>query len=43
MATYQYWQVKFEHPDEDEEELKAVIQGLFNYYEAEYGVRRLTS
>ena len=43
MSTYQYWQVKFEHPDEDEEELKAVIQGLFNYYEAEYGVRRLTS
>ena len=43
MSTYQYWQVKFEHPDEDEEELKAVIRGLFNYYEAEYGVRRLTS
>ena len=43
MSTYQYWQVKFEHLDEDEEELKAVIKGLFNYYEAEYGVRRLSS
>ncbi|MBM6941468.1 transposase, partial [Lactobacillus coleohominis] len=28
MSTYQYWQSKFEHPDEDEEELKAVIKGL---------------
>lgn len=43
MSTYQYWQNKFEHPNEDEEELKAVIQGLFDYYEAEYGVRRLSS
>ena len=43
MSTYQYWQSKFEPPDEDEEELKAVIKGLFNYYEAEYGVRRLSS
>nr|MCG4642040.1 IS3 family transposase [Bifidobacterium bifidum] len=39
----QDWQAKFEHPNEDEEELKAVIKGLFNYYEAEYGVRRLSS
>lgn len=43
MSTYQYWQAKFEHPDEAKEELKAVIKGLFNYYEAEYGVRRLSS
>lgn len=43
MSTYQYWQAKFEHPNEDEEELKAVIKGLFNYYEAEYGVHRLSS
>ena len=43
MSTYQYWQAKFEHPDEDEEELKSVIKGLFEYYEGEYGVRRLSS
>ncbi|UXE89017.1 IS3 family transposase [Limosilactobacillus reuteri] len=43
MSTYQYWQNRFEHPDEDEEELKAVIKGLFNYYQAEYGVRRLST
>lgn len=43
MSTYQYWQDKFEHPDQEEEELKAVIKGLFDYYEAEYGVRRLSS
>ena len=43
MSTYQYWQEKFEHPDQEEEELKTVIHGLFNYYEAEYGVRRLSS
>ena len=41
MSTYQYWQHQFEHPDKDELEFKAVIKGLFNYYEAEYGVRRL--
>lgn len=28
MSTYQYWQNRFEHPDEDEEELKAVIKGF---------------
>lgn len=43
MSTYQYWQKRFEHPDEDEIELKAVIKGLFDYYEAEYGVRRLST
>ncbi|KRL27187.1 transposase [Limosilactobacillus frumenti DSM 13145] len=43
MSTYQYWQNRFEHPDEDEEELKTVIRGLFNYYQAEYGVRRLSA
>lgn len=43
MSTYQYWQNRFEHPNEDEEELKAVIRGLFNYYQAEYGVRRLSA
>ncbi|WP_143451605.1 IS3 family transposase, partial [Limosilactobacillus reuteri] len=43
MSTYQFWQNRFEHPDEDEEELKAVIKGLFNYYQAEYGVRRLST
>lgn len=41
MSTYQYWQDKFEHPDAEEVELKVVIKGLFDYYEAEYGVRRL--
>ena len=29
--------------DLDELELRAVIKGLFNYYEAEYGVRRLSA
>ena len=43
MSTYQYWQRQFEHPDEDELELRAVIKSLFNYYEAEYGVRRLSA
>lgn len=43
MSTYQYWQDKFEHPDVEEMELKAVIKGLFDYYETEYGVRRLSS
>ncbi|MCB8642668.1 hypothetical protein LJE08_14010, partial [Holdemanella sp. DFI.5.55] len=33
MSTYQYWQAKFEHPDEAEEELKSVIKGLFEYFE----------
>ncbi|MCQ5178338.1 hypothetical protein NE693_17215, partial [Faecalibacterium prausnitzii] len=28
MSTYQYWQAKFELPDEAEEELKSVIKGL---------------
>ena len=43
MSTYQYWQKQFKYPNEDELELKAVIKGLFNYYEAEYGVRRLSA
>lgn len=43
MSTYQYWQDKFEHPNVEETELKTVIKGLFDYYEAEYGVRRLSS
>ena len=43
MSTYQYWQAKFEHPDEEEGELKEVITGLFEYYESDYGVRRLGS
>lgn len=43
MSTYQYWQGKFAHPNEAEVELKAVIKGLFHYYAAEYGVRRLSS
>ena len=43
MSTYQYWQAKFEHPDEAEEELKSVIKGLFEYFEGDYGVRRLSA
>lgn len=43
MSTYQYWQAKFEHPDEEEGELKEVITGLFEYYQGDYGVRRLSS
>lgn len=43
MSTDQYWQAKFEHPDEEEGELKEVITGLFEYYEGDYGVRRLSS
>ena len=43
MSTYQYWQKQFKYPNKDELELKAVIKGLFNYYEAEYGVRRLSA
>lgn len=43
MSTYQYWQAKMKAPDEDELELKAVIKGLFEYYEGDYGVRRLAA
>ena len=43
MSTYQYWQAKFEHPDEAEEELKSVIKGLFEYFEGDYGVRLLSA
>lgn len=43
MSTYQYWQNHFQHPNEDEEELKEVIKGLFEHFEAEYGVRRLSA
>lgn len=43
MSTYQYWWTKFEHPDEAEEELKSVIKGLFEYFEGDYGVRRLSA
>lgn len=43
MSAYQYWQAKFEHPDEAEEELKSVIKGLFEYFEGDYGVRRLSA
>lgn len=43
MSTYQYWQAKFEHPDEEEDELKEVIRGIFEYYDGDYGVRRLSS
>ncbi|MCD7085627.1 IS3 family transposase [Limosilactobacillus fastidiosus] len=43
ISTYQYWQNCFQHPDDDEEELKEVIKGLFEHFEAEYGVRRLNA